>query len=830
MLFTRFALATTVLLAAFLLELHALNVTYDSRAILLDGQRKLLIAGCIHYPRSTPAMWPSLISKAKAGGIDVIQTYLFWNIHEPVKGQYDFTGRKDIFAFFEEVQKQGLYVNFRIGPYACAEWNLGGFPEWLREIPGIQFRTDNDAFKQEMAAIVKYIVNEVHKRNLFADQGGPVILTQIENEYGNVEGLFGDGGKKYAQWAAQLALGIDQVKVPWIMCQQWDAPDPIIETCNGFYCDSYTPKSGTPKMWTENWPGWFQAWGSPFPQRPSEDVAFAVARFFARGGAYACYYMYHGGTNFERTAANNLVTSYDYDVHLDEYGLEHEPKYSHLAALHALLHQYEDLIMSVDPPSAVNVDFFVEAHVYKSSSKCITFLSNINNDQKNVSYQGLYYIIPGWSVSLYDGCDSTMKFLYNTATISSPTFLPIMKEVQTLMGQESDEVLVIHKSSQSVQIEGWIQEPRYSVGDPRPSIRQQGALEMLNFTHDATDWAWYSTNVTGPISNAKLCIATLHDTVAVFANGAFFGFDHSSNPCFVISAQESAVEIRLLVSALGLPNYGAYFEVTSKGITGSVTLNGNSLDSNTWVHQAGLFGESNGYFSPFGSATAKWNADVQSAISSSATWIKASFSTPAGDAPLALDLSTMGKGFVWVNGHGLGRYWNITATGSCAACYNGGSYSPNRCAAGCGQPSQRYYHVPRDWLVSTGKNLLVMFDDIGGNPFGVKVVQREIGQVCGYTAENYPAETNAVVVECTGATVITHVDFASFGNPFGRCGSFEKGTCHAANSTEIVQRSCVGQARCEVPVSINLFGDPCPKTAKILAVQAKCDKPAVSVA
>jgi hypothetical protein len=90
----------------------ALNVSYDSRALTLDGQRRLLIAGCIHYPRSTPAMWPSLISKAKAGGIDVVQTYLFWNLHEPVKGQFDFTGRKNIFAFFEEVQRQGLYVNF----------------------------------------------------------------------------------------------------------------------------------------------------------------------------------------------------------------------------------------------------------------------------------------------------------------------------------------------------------------------------------------------------------------------------------------------------------------------------------------------------------------------------------------------------------------------------------------------------------------------------------------------------------------------------------------------------------------------------------------------
>ncbi|XP_020259676.1 beta-galactosidase 15-like [Asparagus officinalis] len=72
---------------------------------------------------------------------------------------------------------------------------------------------------------------------------------------------------------------------PWIMCQQDDAPQPMINTCNGFYCDSFKPNNETsPKMWTENWTGWFKSWDSPDPHRPAEDVAFVVARFFQRGG------------------------------------------------------------------------------------------------------------------------------------------------------------------------------------------------------------------------------------------------------------------------------------------------------------------------------------------------------------------------------------------------------------------------------------------------------------------------------------------------------------------------------------------------------------------
>ncbi|PNX92946.1 beta-galactosidase-like protein, partial [Trifolium pratense] len=123
------------------------SVTYDHKAIVVNGQRRLLISGSIHYPRSTPQMWPELIQKAKDGGLDVIQTYVFWNGHEPSPGQYYFEDRYDLVKFIKVVQQAGLLVHLRIGPYACAEWNLGGFPVWLKYVPGIAFRTDNEPFK-----------------------------------------------------------------------------------------------------------------------------------------------------------------------------------------------------------------------------------------------------------------------------------------------------------------------------------------------------------------------------------------------------------------------------------------------------------------------------------------------------------------------------------------------------------------------------------------------------------------------------------------------------------------------------------------------------------
>ena len=253
------------------------NVSYDSNAIIINGERRVIFSGSIHYPRSTDAMWPDLIQKAKDGGLDAIETYIFWDRHEPQRRKYDFSGHLNFIKFFQLVQDAGLYVVMRIGPYVCAEWNYGGFPLWLHNMPGIQLRTDNQVYKNEMQTFTTKIVNMCKQANLFASQGGPIILAQIENEYGNVMTPYGSAGKTYINWCAQMAESLN-IGVPWIMCQQSGAPQPIINTCNGFYCDTFSPNNPkSPKMFTENWVGWFKKWGDKDPHRTAEDVAFSVA-------------------------------------------------------------------------------------------------------------------------------------------------------------------------------------------------------------------------------------------------------------------------------------------------------------------------------------------------------------------------------------------------------------------------------------------------------------------------------------------------------------------------------------------------------------------------
>ncbi|KAK3183340.1 hypothetical protein Dsin_030626 [Dipteronia sinensis] len=121
----------------------------------------------------------------------------------------------------------------------------------------------------------------MRKEKLFASQGGPIILAQIEieNEYGNVMSKYGDAGKAYLDWCANLAHS-NQIRIPWLVTH--------INTCNSWYCDQFTPTNpNTPKMWT----GWFKSWGGAIPHRTAEDVAFAVARFFQTGGTFQNYYM-----------------------------------------------------------------------------------------------------------------------------------------------------------------------------------------------------------------------------------------------------------------------------------------------------------------------------------------------------------------------------------------------------------------------------------------------------------------------------------------------------------------------------------------------------------
>ncbi|CAI0468984.1 unnamed protein product [Linum tenue] len=487
------------------------NVTYDARSLIVDGHRKLLISASIHYPRSVPAMWPGLVQTAKEGGVDVIETYVFWNGHEIAPSVYNFEGRFDLVKFVKTVQQAGMYCILRIGPFVAAEWNYGGVPVWLHYIPGTVFRTDNENFKFYMQRFMTYIVDLMKKEKLFASQGGPIILSQVENEYGYYEQGYGEGGKRYAQWAAKMAVA-QNTGVPWIMCQQYDAPDPVIDTCNGFYCDAFKPTAPhRPKIWTENWPGWFQLFGAPNPHRPAEDVAFAVARFFQKGGTVNNYYMYHGGTNFGRTAGGPFITtSYDYEAPIDEYVYLILPKWGHLKELHRAIKLCENLLLTSNPVN-ISLGPSQEADVYADASGgCAAFLAN--TDDKNdvtVSFRNASYHLPAWSVSILPDCKTEV---YNSAEVE-------------MVPEDLKPSVQSSKDSKTLNWEVFVEKAGIWA---EADLVKSSLEDHVNVTKDASDYLWYTTSEDEKFlkqgRSPVLMIDSKGHAVHVFVNGQLQGF------------------------------------------------------------------------------------------------------------------------------------------------------------------------------------------------------------------------------------------------------------------------------------------------------------------
>ncbi|KAG5595644.1 hypothetical protein H5410_036876 [Solanum commersonii] len=690
---------------------------YDDRAIVINGKRRILISGSVHYPRSTPEMWPDLIQKAKDGGLDVIETYVFWNGHEPSPGKFNFEGRYDVVKFIKLVQQAGLYLNLRIGPYICAEWNFGGFPVWLKYVA--------------MQGFVEKIVNMMKSENLFEPQGGPIIMAQIENEYGPViEWEIGAPGKPYAKWTAEMAVSLD-TGVPWIMCKQEDAPDPVIDTCNGFYCENFKPnKPYKPKMWTEVWTAWYTKFGGPVPRRPAEDT-IAVARFIQNNGSFFNYYMYHRGTNFGRTTAGRfIVTSYDYDAPLDEYGLLNEPKYGHLRDLHKAIKLSEPALVS----SYAKVTWLgknQEAHVYSSKSGvCAAFLSNYDPTfSVKVTFQNMQYDLPPRSISILPDCRTAV---YNTARV--------MKQDPSLNLQKNHFLVLQQISSQSSQMKmtpigGGLSWESYTEetpsADDSDTLSTSGLWEQINVTRDSSDYLWYMTDVSiasdeGFLKNEKepLLTAICYVCWSCLARAVYGGLE---NPKLTYSGnvklRAGINKISMLSVPVGLPvsflhpvslfsrisncnstsyvilspiqNVGLHFETWNAGVLGPIRLSGlnegtRDLTKQRWAYKVGMKGEMLSLHTLSGSSSVKWVKDLLLAQKQRLTWYKATFDAPEGNDPLALDMESMGKGQIWINGEGVGRHWpGYIARGDCGECNYAGLYSETKCQTNCEQPSQR---------------------------------------------------------------------------------------------------------------------------------------------
>lgn len=304
---------------------------------LLDGKKVKLLSGAVHYFRILPQYWEDCLYNIKAMGFNAVETYIPWNLHEPEEGVFDFSGQKDVEGFVRLAQEMGLMVILRPTPFICAEWEFGGLPAWLLRYPDIRVRTNTPLFLSKVDHYYKELF--AHIRDLQVTRGGPVIMMQVENEYGS----FGND-KSYLR-AIKAIMEKYGAEVPLFTSDgSWDAAleagslveDGVLATANFGSrsnenldeLEAFFRRKGKqwPLMCMEFWDGWFNRWKEPIITRDAADLAMEVEQLLPR--ASINLYMFQGGTNFGFyngcSARGNSdlpqITSYNYDAVLTEWG------------------------------------------------------------------------------------------------------------------------------------------------------------------------------------------------------------------------------------------------------------------------------------------------------------------------------------------------------------------------------------------------------------------------------------------------------------------------------------------------------------------------------
>ena len=324
-------LLITALLLTFAQFASAGDFTVGNKTFLLNGEPFVVKAAEVHYPRIPRPYWEHRIKMCKALGMNTLCIYVFWNIHEQREGQFDFTDNNDVAEFCRLAQKNGMYVIVRPGPYVCAEWEMGGLPWWLLKKKDIRLR-ERDPYFLERVKIFEQKVGE-QLAPLTIQNGGPIIMVQVENEYGS----YGED-KPYISEIRDCLRGIYGDKLTLFQCD-WSSNfeknglDDLVWTMNfgtGANIDHEFARlkqlrPNAPLMCSEFWSGWFDKWGANHETRPAKDMVDGMDEMLSKNISFSLY-MTHGGTSFGHWAGANSpgfapdVTSYDYDAPINEYG------------------------------------------------------------------------------------------------------------------------------------------------------------------------------------------------------------------------------------------------------------------------------------------------------------------------------------------------------------------------------------------------------------------------------------------------------------------------------------------------------------------------------
>jgi beta-galactosidase len=554
-------------------------------AFLLDGKPFQMISGEMHYPRVPREAWRQRLKMARAMGLNTIGTYVFWNIHEPQKGQYDFSGNHDIAAFIRMAQEEGLWVVLRPSPYVCAEWEFGGYPYWLQNEKGLVVRSKNP---QYLAAYRRYI-HEIGKQlaPLQVNHGGNILMVQIENEYGSYGSdkeyleinrkMFVDAGFDGLLYTCDPAADVAKGHLPGLLPAVNGVDDPakvkeLVRANHG----------GKGPFYIAEWyPAWFDWWGTKHHTVPASEYVNRLDTVLAAGISINMY-MFHGGTtrgfmngaNYnDRNPYEPQISSYDYDAPLDEAG------------------------------------------------------------------------------------NATDKFMRFREVISR--HLPAGQVLPAVPPKRPVITMPAIRFTQTASLFSQLPAPRSSV--------HPLSFEDLN---QAYGYVLYRTTLDGNTSG-WLHIRELRDYALVLVNGKQVAVADRrlKQDSVQIILPPGKITLDILVENLGRINFGPYLLQNKKGITEQVLFKGAELKN--WKM----------YSLPFDHISQlQWK---NSPAPEQAPVLKKAVIELQQTGDTYLDMHNWGKGCVWVNGHHLGRYWQVG-------------------------PQQTLY-VPAEWL-HKGKNELVVLE------------------------------------------------------------------------------------------------------------------------
>jgi beta-galactosidase len=609
-------LASLILAFCCVLPANAVDVSSHSFSIgekdfLLDGSRYQIRCGEIHFERIPRKYWRNRLRQCKAMGLNTVCAYLFWNVHEWEQGHYDWSDEKDAAEFCREAQQEGLWVILRPGPYSCAEWEMGGLPWWLLKNDNIQLRSRDPNFMSASRSWLKEVGRVLAP--LQVSNGGPILMVQVENEYG----FYGsDIGYIHELRQATLDAGF---KVPLFQC------NPTSTLHNGFDKSLFQvanfgkdPENAFktlrevqptgPMMCGEFYPGWFDTWGFPHHRGDADTYAKDLEYMLSHDASFSIY-MAHGGTSFGMWAGADIpfkpdTSSYDYNAPISESGRTTE-KYDRTRAL-----------------------------------------------MKK-------YLLPG---------ENLPKSEKPIASIPVPLF----------------------RMTEFAKLNNNLPEP---INDAEPKT-------MEHYNQGRGCILYRTTLAAGPA--ATLSANSIHDFAWVSIDGTQVGvMDRRSRRFTVkISARKKPVRLDILVEAMGRVNFSKEIH-DRKGIHGPVklaTVNGALKDLTIWkIYRLPLDAQmlkNLKWQSLEASAAPRKTLNIEG-LQQSALFRAPDTSGPAfwrggfsidkpGDT--FLDLSSWGKGVLWVNGKCLARFWNIG-------------------------PTQTAF-LPGAWL-KTGRNEIIVLDLLG---------------------------------------------------------------------------------------------------------------------